>query len=122
LGGTDTGPNPTDRSKSGSKHHLMVDGANVPLACTVTAANQHDVMALLATVTACPLLGFGEPARLPSRLLGDQASDSEGHEALLGWLGIEPVFAQRGRKHGSGWGRSLTWWNKPARRCTRTDG
>ena len=26
LGGADTGPNPTDRSKSGSKHHILVDG------------------------------------------------------------------------------------------------
>jgi hypothetical protein len=83
----------------------MVDGAGGPLACTVTAAHRHDVTALLATVVAYPLPGFGEPGRLPSRLRGDQAYDSEGHEAVLRWLGIEPVFAQRGREHGSGLGQ-----------------
>jgi hypothetical protein len=83
----------------------MVDGAGVPLSCRVTAANRHDVTALLATVVACPLAGYGEPGRLPGRLLGDQAYASRGHEAVLRWLGIEPVFAQRGRAHGSGLGR-----------------
>src|SRR6478735_1331862 len=28
LGGKNTGPNPTDRSKSGTKRSLLVDGAN----------------------------------------------------------------------------------------------
>ena len=37
-GGEDTGPNPTDRSKSGSKHHVMTDAQGVPLAATVTRA------------------------------------------------------------------------------------
>ena len=83
----------------------MVDGAGVPLACAVTAANRHDVTALLATVAACPLPSCGAGGRLPSRLLGDQAYDSAGHEAIRRWLGIEPVFAQRGREHGSGLGQ-----------------
>ena len=83
----------------------MVDGKGTPLSCTVTAANRHDVTALLATVVACPLDGYGEAPRLPARLLGDQAYDSSGHEAIVSWMGIEPVFAQRGREHGSGLGK-----------------
>ena len=31
-GGEDTGPNPTDRSKSGSKHHVLTDANGIPLA------------------------------------------------------------------------------------------
>src|SRR3989304_4653313 len=31
LGGENTGPNPTDRGKSGSKRHQLVDGRGVPL-------------------------------------------------------------------------------------------
>src|SRR5262249_43842911 len=38
-GGEDTGPNPTDRRKSGSKHHVMTDAHDIPLAATVTAAH-----------------------------------------------------------------------------------
>lgn len=42
LGGEETGKNPTDRGKRGSKIHLLVDEKGVPLALHVTAANEHD--------------------------------------------------------------------------------
>lgn len=42
LGGEKTGKNPTDRSKLGSKRHLLVDGRGAPLAVMVTGANDHD--------------------------------------------------------------------------------
>ncbi len=38
-GGDLTGPNPTDRAKRGTKYHVAVDGAGVPVACAATAAN-----------------------------------------------------------------------------------
>ena len=43
LGGADTGPNPTDRAKSGSKRHLLVDGRGAPLAAVTTGANVTDM-------------------------------------------------------------------------------
>lgn len=46
LGGEETGPNPTDRAKSGSKLHLLVDRRGAPLAICVSAANQHDKCSL----------------------------------------------------------------------------
>jgi len=42
LGGSKTGKNPTDRSKSGSKIHLLVDERGAPLAVWITGANEHD--------------------------------------------------------------------------------
>ena len=42
LGGSETGHNPTDRAKRGSKIHLLVDQRGVPLAVYVTGANRHD--------------------------------------------------------------------------------
>ena len=42
LGGTKTGRNPTDRGKSGSKLHILVDEKGAPLALHISAANQHD--------------------------------------------------------------------------------
>ena len=42
LGGGDTGRNPTDRGKSGSKVHILVDARGAPLAIHITGANQHD--------------------------------------------------------------------------------
>ncbi len=40
--GEATGPNPTDRGKSGSKIHPLIDGHGLPLTCAVSAANVHD--------------------------------------------------------------------------------
>src|SRR4051794_30357803 len=46
LGGQATGPNPTDRGKSGTKRHLLIDGRGVPLAFHLSAANRHDLKGL----------------------------------------------------------------------------
>ena len=42
LGGSETGKNPTDRGKLGSKVHLLVDERGAPLAIYITGANEHD--------------------------------------------------------------------------------
>ena len=50
LGGKNTGPNPTDRSKSGTKRSLLVDGKGVPLGVVVDGANRHDMKMTKATL------------------------------------------------------------------------
>ncbi len=47
----DTGPNPTDRSKSGTKHHVLTDAQGIPLAAKVTAANVNEVTQVFAVLT-----------------------------------------------------------------------
>jgi transposase len=42
AGGEHTGPNPTDRGKSGSKRHIVVERQGIPLAVLLSAANVHD--------------------------------------------------------------------------------
>jgi len=42
LGGAQTGRNPTDRGKRGSKIHILVDQRGAPLAVYISGANQHD--------------------------------------------------------------------------------
>lgn len=42
LGGAETGRNPTDRGKHGSKIHILVDEQGAPLALHLTGANEHD--------------------------------------------------------------------------------
>ena len=46
LGGDDTGKNPTDRGKKGSKIHILVDQRGAPLSVWITGANQHDKWSL----------------------------------------------------------------------------
>jgi len=55
--GKKTGPNPTDRRKPGSKHHLITDARGIPLAAILTGANRHDVTQLLPLVAAIPTVG-----------------------------------------------------------------
>ena len=49
CGGAQTGPNPTDRAKRGSKRHLICDGQGVPLAVHLTGANRNDSQEALAS-------------------------------------------------------------------------
>lgn len=45
--GSETGPDPTDRERSGSKHHLVTEAQGIPLALILTGANRNDVTQLL---------------------------------------------------------------------------
>ena len=65
--GKKTGPNPTDRRKAGSKHHVLTDAHGIPLVAILTAANRHDVTQLLPLVDAFPTLRgcAGRPATKP---------------------------------------------------------
>ena len=116
--GEKTGPNPTDRRKPGSKHHLITDAEGIPLAAILTGANRHDVTQLLPLVEAIPPVRGrrGRPRRRPDQVQGDRAYHSEPHREALRSLRVEPVLAQRFSEHGSGLGiyrwvveRTLAW-------------
>lgn len=47
-----TGPNPTDRAKSGTKRSLLVEGRGIPLAIVIAGANRHDMKLTEATLEA----------------------------------------------------------------------
>lgn len=129
-GGEDTGPNPTDRSKSGSKHHVITDAQGIPLAATVTAANVNEVTEALHVLTSMPPVG-GKPGpkrQKAERLQGDRGYDSAPLRQILRWLGITPVLAKRNTEHGSGLGatrwfveRTLAWLHSFGRLRRRLD-
>ena len=50
LGEKSTGPNPTDRVKSGTKRSILVDGKGLPLGVCVDGANRHDMKLTKATL------------------------------------------------------------------------
>ena len=43
LGGEKTGPNPTDRGKSGVKRSLLTEAQGIPVGLAVDGANRHDM-------------------------------------------------------------------------------
>ena len=51
-----TGHNPTDRSKLGSKRHILIDKYGIPLSVIITSANTHDVTVAIDTVDSMVLL------------------------------------------------------------------
>lgn len=85
CGGEKTGPNPTDRRKLGSKHHMLIDAQGIPLAVTLTGANRHDVTQLLPLVDKIPHVRGrrGAPRFRPEHIQGDRAYDSEPHRKTL---------------------------------------
>ncbi|GBH28637.1 hypothetical protein BvRS1_56860 [Burkholderia vietnamiensis] len=103
-----TGPNPTDRRKLGSKHHLIVDAQGIPLAAILTAANCNDITQLDALVEAIPPIRGkrGRPLRKPKIVQGDRAYSSEPHRQRLRERSITPLLAKIGSPHGSGLGKT----------------
>ncbi len=118
LRGKKTGPNPTDRRKAGSKHHVITDGQGIPLASIVTGANAHDVTQLLPLVDAIPPIAGrrGAPQYRLRLVLGDRAYDSQPHRQALAERGIASALAWRRLPHGTGLGtvrwvveRTIAW-------------
>jgi transposase len=129
-GGAETGPNPTDRSKSGSKHHVLVDGHGIPLAAQLTAANVNEVTELVPLVEAVPPVGGkpGQPQHRPESVYGDRAYASEPKRQELRQRGIEPFIPDQRAEHGSGLGvvrwvveRTVSWLHGFRRLRLRTD-
>ena len=82
LGGTATGRNPTDRGKSGSKIHILVDEQGAPLSLQITGANEHDKWSaddLLATI----VVERPDPEEVEQHLCADKGYDYDDvHEVL----------------------------------------
>ena len=94
------GPNPTDRGKPGSKHHLLTDRNGIPLAVVLTAANVHDSKVfeeLVDAVGAIKRPGRGRPRKRPEKLHADKAYDFAHCRAVLRRRGIKSRIARRGK-------------------------
>ena len=78
-GGDLTGPNPTDRGKSGTKYHIATDGDGMPVACLATAANVNDTLAFERLFLAA----FAVMARIRT-VFADKGYDAEPRGSGLG--------------------------------------
>jgi len=75
LGGGATGPNPTDRGKSGTKRHLMTEGSGLPISVVVTGANRHDKTQVEAVLEAMPIVPPLPTQEDPQHFCGDKGYD-----------------------------------------------
>ena len=117
-GGEHTGPNPTDRGKPGSKHHLASEAGGLPLVTKLTAANVPDGTQLLELIDAIPPVRgkVGAPRFRPDVVVADKAYHSIDREVSLHVRGIQPLLPRRGTHDDHGLGqwrwvveRTLAW-------------
>ncbi|MCE0448026.1 IS5 family transposase [Streptomyces tricolor] len=117
-GASETGPNPTDRGKPGSKIHLITDRNGLPLPLGVSGANMHDSLGLEPLVRGIPPIRSrrGPRRRRPHKLHGDKGYD---YDHLRRWLrerGIPHRIARKGIESSQGLGphrwvveRTVSW-------------
>jgi transposase len=116
------GPNPTDRGKQGTKHHLVVDGQGTPLAAVLSGANRNDGKLLEAAVDAIPPVRNGKPGRpryRPEKLHADKGYDYGFCREALRQRGITPRIARKGIESSERLGRyrwrveqTLSWLHR----------
>ncbi|WP_451991450.1 IS5 family transposase [Azospirillum argentinense] len=127
-GGEETGPNPTDRGKPGSKRHILVDANGIPLALRISPANRHDSKLLEALVDAVPAIRqcAGRPRRRPAKLHADKGYDFAHCRRALRQRAIIPRIARRGVESSERLGRyrwvverTLAWFARVRRIAVR---
>lgn len=128
-GGAKTGPNPTDRGKSGSKHHLITDQHGTPLATPMlTASNVPDVVMLIPIVDhVAPVRGrVGHPRRRPDKVHADKGYASRANRRALRKRGIKARIGRPGVDSSARLGRhrwvverSLAWLHRYRRLLIR---
>jgi transposase len=127
-GGEQTGPNPTDRGRPGSKRHLLTDGNGVPLAVRLTAANHHDSRVFEDLIDAVPPIRQrrGRPRKRPAKLHADKAYDVPRCRQALRQRRIKDRIARRGVESRERLGRhrrvverTLAWFSRFRRLTVR---
>lgn len=97
MGGEGTGPNPTDRAKSGWKWSLAADRQGIPIGWAIEAANRNDSTLLEPTLDALAARGLVLDI---GTLHLDKGYDSRTVRGLLARRGITEAVIPRQRRPG----------------------
>ena len=97
MGGK-TGPNPTDRGKSGTERSLLTDGRGVPLGLAGAGANRNDHKLLRVTVEAIPIERPAPTPGVPQGLCLDKGCDHPEVPALAAEFGFTLHLRTRGEE------------------------
>ena len=102
MGGEGTGPNPTDRGKSGWKWSLLTDRSGIPIGWATEGANRHDTVLFAPTLDTANQRGL-----LPDieTLHLDRGYDSKAVRSTCRALGLDDIACARqhhdGKKPGT---------------------
>jgi len=131
-GGFDTGPNPTDRAKSGTKQHVVIDGNGAPLAFFLTGANTPDMRGFPSLIKDGFLIDRPIITDLtPQHICLDKGYDYDDIDSVLDELGYTKHIKRRGQISLPGIGepiyparrwkveRTISWLNNMRKLRTR---
>lgn len=127
-GGEQTGPNPTDRGKPGTKHHLLTEGQGIPLTALLSGANTHDAVLFEPVLDAVPAIKqpSGQRRRRPAKAHADKGYDYRRCRAALRRRHIKVRIARKGVERSDRLGRhrwvverTLAWLHRYRRLAIR---
>jgi transposase len=94
--GGKTGPNPTDRGKTGVKRSLLTEGHGIPVGLVIDGANRHDMKLVRATLESL-IVPRPEPApEQPQGLCLDKGYDYDDVRAIVLEFGFTAHIRSRG--------------------------
>jgi len=98
LGGEKTGPNPTDRGKSGVKRSLLTEGHGVPIGLAIEGANRHDMKLVRPTIEGI-VIDRPEPTEQePQGMCLDKGYDYQEVRTILDEYGFTGHIRARGEE------------------------
>jgi len=133
LGNDTTGPNPTDRGKSGVKRSLLTEGHGVPIGLAVAGANRHDMKLVRATIESIVVERPEPTPEAPQGMCLDKGYDYQEVRDILAEFGFTAHIRARGEearelkaeagKRARRWvvERSHSWMNRFRRILVRWD-
>lgn len=98
LGGEKTGPNPTDRGKSGVKRSVLTEGHGIPIAVEIEGANRHDMKLTRSTLSGI-VIDRPEPTEAkPQGVCLDKGYDYDEVRNILHEFGFTAHIRPRGEE------------------------
>jgi transposase len=98
LAGEKTGPNPTDRGKSGVKRRLLTEGHGVPSGLVVAGANRNDMKLVRATLESIVVDRPPPTAGDPQGMCLDKGYDFEEVRDIVSEFGVTAHIRARGEE------------------------
>jgi transposase len=98
LGGEKTGPNPTDRGKSGVKRSLLTEGHGVPIGLAIEGANRTDMKLTYPTLESIATRRPEPTEELPQGMCLDKGYDYEEVRETLRQFGFTAHIRKRGEE------------------------
>jgi putative transposase len=98
LGGDKTGPNPTDRAKSGAKRSLLTEAHGIPIGVAIDGANRHDMKLVRPTIDTIVVERPAPSDAQPQGMCLDKAYDYDDVRAILQEFGFTAHIRSRGEE------------------------